>query len=139
MEARLLLVARVNHRRMEAFSASLALDLAVLRPLRGDLVSWLERGGVAGEAGNDIVLATHEAAANAIEHAEPGSEVTVRAARHGDNLIVVVANVGAWKKAAGHDGTRGRGLALIRDLMSNLEVQTRSGRTTVRMRKSLSA
>jgi anti-sigma regulatory factor (Ser/Thr protein kinase) len=62
-------------------------------------VSWIRTTGPSGSARNteeervadgvsdSVVLATHEAAANAIEHAQPGNEVTVRGVRAQEKLI----------------------------------------------------
>jgi len=123
---------------MEPFEASLALDLFLLRGLRRDLAAWLARMRVAGEVRDAIILATHEATANAIEHARLGSEVTLRAVRDADKVIIVVTNAGEWKEPRSSDERRGRGLTMITRLMSDLEIQVKSHRTVVRMRKDLS-
>jgi serine/threonine-protein kinase RsbW len=123
---------------MEPFETSLSLDLFLLRGLRREVAAWLARIDVIGEVRDDIILATHEAAANAIEHARRGSEVTLRGVRDDDKVIVVVTNSGEWKEPRSSDERRGRGLALIKRLMSDLEIQVSSHRTVVRMRKDLS-
>lgn len=105
--------------------------------LRRELTSWLEVAEVAGSARDSIVLATHEAAANAIEHAQLGSEVTVRGMRDHDELMVVVTNTGTWKKSRHDDDVRGRGIALMKALMSEIDVRRESRRTTVTVRKHL--
>ena len=51
--------------------------------------------GDVGDVRDEIILATHEAAANAIEHARTGTEVTVRAVRDADKVMVVVTN--SWR------------------------------------------
>lgn len=122
---------------MEPFEASLSLDLFLLRGLRRELAAWLARIRVADEIRDAIILATHEAAANAIEHARSGSEITVRAERDANKVIIVVANSGRWQEPQSLDQTRGRGLALIEQLMSDLDIQVKSQRTVVRMRKDL--
>jgi anti-sigma regulatory factor (Ser/Thr protein kinase) len=93
---------------------------------------------VAGDVRDEIILATHEAAANAIEHARMGTEVSVRGVRDADKVIIVVANSGEWTEPRSLDERRGRGLTLITKLMSDLEIQAKSQRTVVRMRKDLS-
>ena len=55
---------------MEEFLFRLPPDLRVLGELRRELARWLKQIGVGDAALTDIVLATHEAAANAIEHSE---------------------------------------------------------------------
>jgi serine/threonine-protein kinase RsbW len=117
---------------------SLSLDLLLLRGLRRELAGWLARIRVAHDVRDEIILATHEAAANAIEHARPGSEVTVRAVRDTDKVIIVVTNSGEWKEPRSVDDWRGRGLILMKQVMSDLEIQVKSQRTVVRMRKDLS-
>ncbi len=81
------------------------------------------------------MLAVHEAAANAIEHA--GARVTVRGARDEDKLLLVVSNSGRWRELRSNDAGRGRGLSLMRALMTDIEVQARPERTIVRMRIDL--
>ena len=124
--------------RIEPFETSLSLDLFLLRGLRRELAAWLASIQVGGEVRDEIILATHEAAANAIEHARRGSEVTVRGVRDADKVIIVVANSGEWKEPRSLDEMRGRGLILMKQLMSDLQVQVKSRRTVVRMRKDLS-
>ena len=89
------------------------------------------------EVRDDVILATHEAAANAIEHAELGSEVTVKGVQDEGSVLVIVTNNGVWKRPRSSDEMRGRGLALMQALMSELEVQVRNRRTVLRMRKHL--
>lgn len=121
---------------MEPFEASFPRDLHRLRTLRRDLRRWLERIDVDPAQRDAVVLAVHEAAANAIEHA--GAKVTVRGARDEDRLIVVVSNEGRWTGSSPtHDLARGRGLTIMDGLMSRLEISRGAGRTTVRMRLDL--
>ena len=124
--------------RIGPFETSLSLDLSLLGGLRRALAAWLAQVQVVGGVSDDIILATHEAAANAIEHARLGSEVTIRGVRDATKVIIVVTNNGGWKKPRSVDEMRGRGLALMKDLMSDLEIQVKSQRTVVRMRKDLS-
>jgi anti-sigma regulatory factor (Ser/Thr protein kinase) len=92
---------------------------------------------VPDEIHDDVILATHEAAANAIEHAQLGTEITVRGVHDDDKLLVIVTNSGVWKRPRSSDEMRGRGLALMQALMSEVEVQVRNRRTVLRMRKDL--
>ena len=120
---------------MEPFEASLPPDLARLRPLRSALGYWLDKIGASSEQRDAVVLAIHEAAANAIEHAN--GRVTVRGARDEEKLLLVVSNTGRWKGSLPSDMGMG-GLTLIRALMSNLEIHVEPDRTTVRMRLDFS-
>lgn len=75
------------------------------------------------------MLATHEATANAMLHGQPGSAVTV-SARQGEagGFAVEVSNLGGWKEP--EPGHSGRGLAMMTELMLDVEIQTN---THVRM------
>ena len=116
---------------------SVGLDLAHLRSVRRHLRSWLEAGGVLGQTRDDIILAAHEAVANAIEHATLATNVTIQGRRDANSVVVLVENRGKWRPPPSDDETRGRGLAVIREAMSSLEIDARRGRTVVRMRKQL--
>ena len=122
---------------MEPLEASLHLDLSLLRGLRRDLATWLRKAGVPDEIRDEIVLAIHEAAANAIEHAASNTEVTVRVVQSDGTIIVHVVNRGQWKPPRSAEEMRGRGLSLIENLMSEVEVQTKRGWTTVKMLRDL--
>ena len=118
---------------MEAFSATLANDLSLLRGLRESLASWLENAGASVEALSSIVLATHEATANAIQYGDTDGPVTVTATPDPDGgFLVAVRNDGNWKKP--ELGSSGRGLPMMRELMSDVGIQPG---TVVRLRKSL--
>jgi anti-sigma regulatory factor (Ser/Thr protein kinase) len=106
-----------------------------LRELRHDLAGWLDSVGVTDDRRDAVVLAVHEAAANAIEHA--CSRVTIRGARDDDKLIVVVTNNGRWRGPAPDELARGRGLTVMRGLVSQLEISTEPDRTSVRMRMDI--
>lgn len=111
-------------------------DLRRLRGLRHELGRWLALVEVPEEYRDAVVLAVHEAAANAIEHA--GARVTVRGARDEDRVIVVVSNEGRWTGPRPADELGGgHGLTIMQGLMSNLEIARGPSRTTVRMRLDL--
>lgn len=125
--------------RIEPFQASFAQDLSLLPILRRRFSAWLVEVQVSVEIGDEVLLATHEAAANAIEYARPATEVTVRGVRDDSKLMVVVTNSGTWKDPRSVDDMRGWGLILMDKLMSEVEVQVDLERTVVRMRKDLAA
>lgn len=106
-----------------------------LQGLRHELGRWLDSIGVPPDHRHAVVLAIHEAAANGIEHA--CGRVTVRGALDEDKLILIVSNTGRWKGQLPADVGRGRGLALMRALVSNLEISRGPEGTTVRMRLNL--
>jgi anti-sigma regulatory factor (Ser/Thr protein kinase) len=96
------------------------------------MAAWLDSVGVPPDRRDAVILAVHEAAANAIEHAT--GRVSVRGARDGDKLLLVVSNSGRWRGPRSVDIARGRGLTIMRGLMTNLEIRTNPEGTTVRMR-----
>jgi anti-sigma regulatory factor (Ser/Thr protein kinase) len=83
----------------------------------------------------DVVLATHEAVANALEHADDSSQVTVRGLVDGRVLVLCVENSGPWR--VHEERGRGRGLMLMKALMTELDIRTDAEHTVVRMRKDL--
>ena len=118
---------------MKVFEATLPCDLAQLAELRRDLAAWLNETDVSEELRSSVVLATHEAAANAMEHAEPCRAVEVRAAIDQDKLIVAVTDTGVWKHASFDNDERGRGLMMISVLMPHVEITSAPHGTTIRM------
>ena len=98
--------------------------------MRDRLTSWLELTGTPLAIREGIMLATHEAAANAMKHGWPDSPVTVTASQNeGGGFVVEVTSRGAWKEPEpGHDG---RGLAMMAELMSDVAIEPI---TNVRMR-----
>ena len=105
-----------------------------LGSMRRALGAWLDATGVGGEPGADVVLAIHEAVVNALEHSGGTQPVVVRGMRLDGLVIVEVLDSGSWK-APGRTApeARGRGLALIRDLVTDAEIITRTDGTTVRL------
>jgi anti-sigma regulatory factor (Ser/Thr protein kinase) len=120
---------------MEPFEASLPPDLSRLRGLRHDLAAWLDSIEVDAYRRDAVVLAVHEAAANGIEHAN--GRVTVRGSRDEDKLLLVVSNSGRWTGPRPGELNRGRGLTLMRALLSRMEIGVEPDGTTVRMRMDL--
>jgi GAF domain-containing protein/anti-sigma regulatory factor (Ser/Thr protein kinase) len=120
------------------FAVTLPADPTVLAGMRHTLRRWL--GGVgAGEYETyDVLVATTEAAANAVEHAYgPGDATFEIEARSigGAQVTVVVRDRGAWRPPRGHN--RGRGTMLMQELMDEFEVTTGETGTQVRMSKRL--
>jgi serine phosphatase RsbU (regulator of sigma subunit)/anti-sigma regulatory factor (Ser/Thr protein kinase) len=95
---------------------------SVLADLRGAVGRWLAAGGAGPQDLFDIVLATSEAAANAIEHAYGARRESfrVRCERDGANVRVAVSDRGNWRHAQPYG--RGRGLSMMQALMDNVEV-----------------
>ncbi len=109
---------------------SLGADLASLRDLRRALDDWLEQHYVPANARAALVLATHEAAVNAIEHAR-ADETAVAAEINGALVTVSVTNAGGrWTEAHTRGEDRGRGLTLIRGLMTDIDIRNDGKQTT---------
>ena len=105
-----------------------------LGSMRRALGAWLDAAGVGEEPGADVVLAIHEAVANALEHSGGAQPVVVRGTRLEGLVVVEVLDSGSWKAPElPAPEERGRGLALIRDLVTDAEIITRTDGTTVRL------
>ena len=115
--------------------AEFARDLSQLRAFRVSVASWLDAAGVNRETRDDIVLATHEAVANAMEHALEDGPIRLRGEIAKDAVTVSVSNAGDWRAPNSNDA-RGRGLAVIRALMTRVDVEAGS-HVSVVMRRSL--
>jgi serine phosphatase RsbU (regulator of sigma subunit)/anti-sigma regulatory factor (Ser/Thr protein kinase) len=107
--------------------------------VRDTLRAWLEAAPADRSESEEIVLATWEACANAIEHGADGTRglVHVGAALDDGRIRVIVEDEGEWKPPAEIPG-RGLGLRLVRSVMSSVDVSPRSGRgTRVTLEKAL--
>ena len=123
----------------ERFSERYPLEPTKLVGLRTDLRRWLASINTPRPALDEIVLATSEAVANAIEHAETPAlrTVEVEASRKEGEVVVVVQDFGAWREPAmGSD--RGRGFVLMKALMDDVAVESAPRGTRVTMRRRIS-
>jgi anti-sigma regulatory factor (Ser/Thr protein kinase) len=102
------------------------------------LGSWLERTGASPDERFEIMLAVHEACANAIEHPQrPRRHVFEVWASQGEQTIsIAVHDHGLWK-ASGSGRLRGRGLELIGELMHQVDIEPGDLGTTVLMSRRL--
>ncbi len=120
-----------------SFAIELPAGPGILPSLRRRLRAWLSRHGFA-ESADEIVLAVSEAVNNAIEHAygnEPGGTVRVHVSVDGGPLWIEVADRGQWREPVAND-ERGRGIMLMRSLMSSVEIDSDADGTTVRLQRS---
>ena len=108
--------------------------LAAMRPL---LRRWLARWGAEPDEIYDITVAVQEASANAVEHAyAPGTAVFEVEAEHADGVITfVIRDRGNWRAPRGTH--RGRGLAMMRALMEDVDVKHDDRGTVVVLRRTL--
>jgi anti-sigma regulatory factor (Ser/Thr protein kinase) len=103
------------------------------------LDQWLESEAVGAEARAAVVLATHEAAANAVDHANSREAITVKAGLDNGSVIIEVQDTGQWTTALFDNEERGRGLIMIAGLMQDVAVETEGSGTTLRMTRRLEA
>ena len=124
---------------MRTLEAVFPCDTRELARLRQQLTAWLESARVPRGLRIRVVLATHEAAANAVLHAAPCSELRLHAVIDEQNLTVEIADSGSWSGDVVPDGNveHGRGIALMKDLMGSVQIHTGPHGTTVRLRQPL--
>ncbi|HKY24491.1 MAG TPA: SpoIIE family protein phosphatase [Gaiella sp.] len=106
--------------------------------LRRELEQWLRAAAVSDLDARDILLATWEAGANAIEHsgAGDGAVVEVNAMLSGDRIRIGVVDRGRWKEPELRED-RGLGLRLIESLMTTVDVERGPNGTRVVMERPL--
>lgn len=133
------LAVRIDQSLLEPLELAIRPESHALPLMRAELERWLADAAVAGSDARDIVLATWEAGANAVEHAHlsPEETVRVRAAFVRDAVEVEVSDSGRWKEPEQRID-RGLGLRLINELMTDLTVEREAHGTRVLMRRQLS-
>ncbi|MGH3017637.1 MAG: SpoIIE family protein phosphatase [Gaiellaceae bacterium] len=134
-----LLVIRLDAVRLAPLTLSLPVDTESLKTMRRELERWLADASVPDHDARDVVLASWEAGANAIEHAQApeGSSFHLDAVLAGDRIRVEVADEGRWKEPSAREN-RGLGLRLIEALMASVDVDRRDSGTRVVMERPLS-
>lgn len=111
-----------------------AADAAQLDTVRRELLSWLAAAGAPGSDAHAVEIAVLEAASNAMQHAYegPGGRVRVEGQLDGSGRACLsVADDGLWRAADPDPGDRGRGLAMIRSCMDQVEIERGPDGTTV--------
>jgi serine phosphatase RsbU (regulator of sigma subunit)/anti-sigma regulatory factor (Ser/Thr protein kinase) len=133
-----LLAARVFTVAPRPLDLRISNDIGSLDQLRDVVRAWLEGAPAGRPEAEDIVLATWEACANAIEHARsPGKEtVSVSAALDGSRVRIVVEDTGGWRTPSDVPD-RGLGLRLIHSLMSSVDIAAGDAGTRVTLEKEL--
>lgn len=114
-----------------------AADASALAAVRRDVRAWLSFCDVAVGRADDMVLAVSEAAANAVEHAYPGSAKGLIGVDgevdEGGDLVVRVRDTGRWRPPR-PTSNRGRGLGLMRALVDIVVVEQSDDGTEVELR-----
>jgi PAS domain S-box-containing protein len=131
-------VAVLLYRRPGPLDLRLPSDANQLAPVRRTLRRWLGQFGLTSQLIDDVLIATGEACANAIEHGyllAGGHEVRLCADTSGTDLLLTVVDSGTWIPPSGDvRSRRGRGLELMRALMQEVDIDAGPAGTTVRMR-----
>jgi serine phosphatase RsbU (regulator of sigma subunit)/anti-sigma regulatory factor (Ser/Thr protein kinase) len=109
---------------------------ASLRNAREALRLWLVGAETTEMDAHDIVLAAWEAIANATEHSLSETGFRLQAQLVDEGVRVVVEDDGTWMTPAVRPD-RGRGLQLMRSLMSSVEVEPGPRGTRVTLEKRL--
>lgn len=126
---------------------TLPTDARLISQTRRMFSGYLAEMGVDHDDVDDVALALAEACTNVMRHAyeEPGQCFHLTAELRPEEVVVVVEDQGVGIPAGAGAGmpdpsaTSGRGLQLIRELMTDVEVQTGPHRpgTRLHMRKAL--
>lgn len=130
-------VALLLYRHPAPLQMTFAPQAGELAATRAALRGWLRRVGVGGEQAQNVLIAAGEAVANAIEHGHrDGREgaITLTATAHSDQVRVTVADNGTWKTPDPEANThRGRGIALMRAFMNDVDIRPAAAGTTVEL------
>ena len=126
---------------------TLPTDARLISQTRRMFSGYLAEMGVSTDDVDDVALALAEACTNVMRHAydEPDQCFHLSAELRPDEVVLVVEDDGAGMPPdVGHEmpepeATSGRGLQIIRRLMTSVDVETGPDRpgTRVQMRKSL--
>lgn len=122
------------------FSLELPTEPEQLAVLRSELRPWLSAHGLDERTAQDVLVATGEAASNAIEHPrDPRNQVFRVEGQVADGQLVIrVSDSGRWRQPS-LPSERGRGLPFMRKLVSDVEVVESDGGTAVVLRQALPA
>ena len=121
----------------DRFSLHLNAEATRLASMRALLRRWLRHVDASDTDVAEILIASGEAAANAIEHGSdsPERSFQVSGLASDGEVELTVRDGGHWRPSRA-DG-RGRGLVMMRALMDDVDVSPGPQGTTVRMRRTL--
>ena len=109
---------------MEFASRSWTADARQLAPIRTQVRGWLAPLVLPGDAEDDIVLVVSEAATNCVEHAYPvgtfGGTVELTFWTEAPHLCLEIVDHGTWRPPADHSAHRGRGIEMMRRVMTTV-------------------
>jgi anti-sigma regulatory factor (Ser/Thr protein kinase) len=102
---------------------------------RRDIAEWAERSGLPQPLIDDLLLISGEATANAVEHAyrdRPAGDFSYELCCTLDGGVDgTVTDRGSWRPVPADNGTRGRGLSMIRAVSTRSEVRVTDAGTRV--------
>ncbi|MDQ3644103.1 MAG: SpoIIE family protein phosphatase [Actinomycetota bacterium] len=132
-----LLALRTMPLAQDLLQLELATDPSSLRYARRMLARWLEQAGANEKEAWEIGLASHEAFANAIEHAYRFTDALVRleARLEQGEVALTISDTGDWREPV--EGERGKGIGLMSGLMDTVSVEGAKGGTRVELRRRL--
>ncbi|GHF21908.1 histidine kinase [Amycolatopsis deserti] len=107
--------------------------------MRWELRQWLAESDVPDEPAQDVILAVDEACTNSIEHGYSGSgegTLTLTATAAEGTVEVVITDDGTWRPPPADPGIRGRGVGLMRALMTEVDITPGEQGSEVRMRRN---
>ena len=111
------------------------------RRLRARFQKWLLTLGAPAVLVDDFVLAVYEALANVVEHAYPPDHphpvMRLQARVDHHHLLITISDHGRWRPPPAEPGYRGRGLAMMRCLTTELHLHPTPDGTTVQLRADL--
>lgn len=127
----------INHEPLDLLTKATAQNARWLRVLFRE---WLRRAGAPATLVEDLVLAVYEALANAVEHAYPPGHpdpvMRLRARLDHDHVLITISDHGCWRTPHAA-GFRGRGLAVMRYLATEVHLHSTDRGTTVHLRGAL--
>src|SRR5436190_24194051 len=95
-----------------------------LAPIRAETRRWLAHLNVSDDVEQDVVLAVNEAASNAMEHAyaptSAGDIVETTFWTEEETVCIEIVDHGRWQPPNGTSGGRGRGIAMMNQLMQTV-------------------
>jgi PAS domain S-box-containing protein len=122
---------------IDAFQLRLPAQPRALAPMRRTLRRWLRQVDASPRTANEILLACGEACTNAIQHAYGAGEGFLEIELHllEGRVEATVRDFGSWRPFSPSEW--GRGMLVMRRFMDDVQVDSGSGGTTVRMRRQL--
>jgi PAS domain S-box-containing protein len=123
----------------ELLRLELPTDPTSLHHARRLVTRWLEQAGATAAEAREITLASHEACANAIEHAYRFGEAHVELEGQvaGSEVALIIRDLGGWREPAS-DG-RGQGIGLMNALMDHVSVNGGADGTSVELHRRIGA